>query len=86
MNQVLQLAPPGNRVRSYLDLICPDETQWLEIRQSFIQFVGQVRGGPMPWDDFVGRCTFRIGMDIGVAATWQTEIANLYRLLQTVRI
>ena len=86
VNQVLQINPPqGNRVRSFLDLICPDGTDWLDIRQSFIEFVGMYQRTPMPWDGTVRYCTFRIGMDLGIARTWQTEIATLYRAIQTVR-
>jgi hypothetical protein len=41
--QLISVAPPGNRVRSYLDVIAPDETPQAEIRQSFVTFVSHAQ-------------------------------------------
>lgn len=60
--------PPGNRVRSYLDVVAPDETPWAEVRQSFIRFLAEAQREPFPWTGVDGRCLFRIGLDAGLAA------------------
>jgi hypothetical protein len=86
MNQLVPVDPGGNRVRSYLDIICPDDTSWHEIRQSFVTFVSEFQLRPLPWEGVIGRCLFRVGMDFGIARQWQPEIANLYRTVQSVRI
>lgn len=84
--QTVVIAPPGNRVRSYLDVIAPDETTWAEIRPSFMGFVGQSQRSPFPWTGTIGRCSFRLGMDAALARQWQHEVAELYRAVQGVRI
>lgn len=86
VNQIVPLEPGGNRVRSYLDIVCPDDTSWQEIRQSFVTFVSEFQLQPLPWVGVIGRSLFRVGMDAGVARQWQPELANLYRMVQSVRI
>lgn len=76
----------GNRVRSYLDVVAPDETPWSEIRGSFISFVSESQLNPLPWVGVRGRCFFRIGMESGLVQSWQNEVAALYRAAQAARI
>jgi hypothetical protein len=85
MNQLTPIPPGGNRVRSYLDVVAPDETTWTEIRQGFVSFVGESQRLPLPWQAIRGRCLFRLGMESGLTQRWQLEIADLYRALQDVR-
>ncbi len=76
----------GNRVRSYLDVVAPDETNWTEIRQSFVAFVSESQRTALPWVVVRGRSFFRIGMQLGLVQHWQSEMADLYRAVQSVRI
>jgi hypothetical protein len=85
VNAIIAVEPPGNRVRSYLDIVAPDDAPWPEIRQSFITFLSQVRRQGLPWVGIAGRCLFRIGIDMGLAHEWQRELADLYRAVQAVR-
>lgn len=80
------VAPPGNRVRSYLDVVAPDETPWAEIRPAFITFVSEAQAGEMPWSGVVGRCFFRVAMDAALAVHWQEALLDLYGAAQAVRI
>lgn len=86
INAHISVPPPGNRVRSYLDVVAPDDTQASEIRQSFITFVSQVQLQPFSWVGLVGRCMFRIGMDQSLTNQWRREIAQLYRAVSAVRV
>jgi len=74
----------GNRVRSYLDIIMPDEVPWGEARTSFITFLSEAQGRDFPWEGVSGRCTFRVGLEIGLAVSWQHEIALLLRAAEAV--
>lgn len=76
--QAVPVPAGGNQVRSYLDIIAPDEVSWQEIRPAFMVFMGQVPRQPLPWAGLVGRCLFRMGMDHGVALTWPQEAAALF--------
>lgn len=86
MNQFTPIPPGGNRVRSYLDVVAPDETRWADIRQGFVAFIGESQRSPLPWQGVRGRCLFRLGMELALAQRWQLEIAELYRAIQAVRI
>ncbi len=82
----IAVAPPGNHVRSFLDVIAPDDASWSEIRPAFITFVSAAQRTPLPWAGVFGRCLFRINMDRATASRWSHEIADLYRAVQAVRI
>jgi hypothetical protein len=84
--QTIVIPPPGNRVRSYLDVVAPDETQWSEIRPAFMTFVSEAQRGPLPWIGVSGRVFLRLGMEQLLARQWQRELADLYRAAQAVRI
>jgi hypothetical protein len=84
--QSLSVEPPGNRVRSYLDIVAPDAAHWEEIRQGLMDFVGCSQSAQLPWQGHSGRCLFRLGMDLGLSPNWQRELAILYRAAQALRL
>lgn len=84
--QTISLLPPGNRVRSFLDIVVPDEASWEEVRAGLMDFVGRSQHGPMPWSGHSGRCFFRVGMDLSLTSHWHREIAILYRAAQALRL
>ena len=84
VEQIINLPPPGNVVRSYLDIIAPDEVFWPEIRPAFFAFVSQAQLQPFPWQGVFGRCSFRVGMDFSLVNVWRYEIAHLYRAIEAV--
>ena len=86
VSQRIIVPPPGNRVRSYLDIVAPDETPWSEIRPAFMTFVSEAQSTPFPWTGVYGRVVFRLGMEQALANGWQREIAELYRAVQAVRV
>jgi len=86
MAQSISVRPPGNRVRSYLDIVAPDEIRWDEVRVGLMTFVGESQRTALPWIGQCGRCHFRLGMDHGLAQHWQKEVAVLYRASQALRL
>ena len=84
--QSISIPPPGNRVRSYLDIVAPDEARWDEVRIGLMDFVGQSQRNRLPWAGASGRCFFRLGMESGIAQSWQKELATLYRSSQALRL
>ena len=81
----VEIPPPGNRVRSFLDVVAPDETTEHEIRRAVGIFLERSHAAPLPWEGVVGRCLFRIGMESELAAAWRQEVASLYRKLTDLR-
>ncbi|HEY5959171.1 MAG TPA: hypothetical protein VIV60_21585 [Polyangiaceae bacterium] len=84
--QSISIQPPGNRVRSYFDVVTPDEVRWAEVRVGLMDFVGRLQRGPLPWSGQSGRCYFRIGMELALAQQWHKELAILYRTSQALRL
>lgn len=80
--QSISIRPPGNRVRSYLDIVAPDEARWEEVHFGLMT---ALRGGAPPWAARVGKCFFRLGMELELAKRWQHELAVLYRASQALR-
>lgn len=76
----------GNRVRSYLDIVAPDEVRWSEVRIGLMDFVGEMQRSRLPWTGSSGRCFFRLGMELGLAQQWHRELAILYRASQALRL
>jgi hypothetical protein len=76
--KTIAVPPPGNRVRSYLDIVAPDELPPDELQRRLLTFLKHVEGEPFPWEAVEGPCLFRIGMDAELAkAGWSREVAAL---------
>jgi hypothetical protein len=82
----ITVRPPGNRVRSFLDVIAPDETPWEEIQDSFNRFIAQAQCQSLPWTGVDGRCLFRVGLELELAGQWSREVAALYQAAGALRI
>lgn len=85
VNQVVSLPPGSNDVRSYLDVIAPDETPTQEIRNAVVQFINRSRGRALPWAETIGRCTFRFGVERGLHESWTAEFRRLLLSALSVR-
>lgn len=85
-NQSVELTPGGNRVRSYLDIVAPDETPTSEILGAVQHFVAAMREQPLPWGLTVGRCTIRFGLELGLEQHWAEEFRRLVEAAMQVRV
>lgn len=77
--KLVEVEPPGNRVRSYLDVVAPDGTSTEELRRALMQFVGSAQHGQLPWQDVVGQTLFRFGVEFGLASQWRSELVALFQ-------
>jgi hypothetical protein len=73
----VEVRPPGNRVRSYVDLVTPDGMGLPEIQQRFVTFLTTAKGTSLPWTGIDGPCLFRVGMEQALARQWRHELAAL---------
>ncbi|HKY34432.1 MAG TPA: hypothetical protein VJN18_00720 [Polyangiaceae bacterium] len=85
VNDSVVVPPGGNRVRSYLDIVAPDETPTAEVIAAVRRFVLAVRADSLPWAATVGRCTFRFGLDLGLEQQWAAEFQQLLEAALRVR-
>jgi hypothetical protein len=85
VSSVVRVEPGGNSVRSYLDIVAPDETPTSEIASAVGPFVVRNAGCPLPWTGNHGRCTFRFGLDLGLEHRWTEELTALLAAALDVR-
>lgn len=85
-NQIIAVSPGGNDVRSYLDVVAPDETPTSEILAAVHQFVLAMRGRPLPWKATIGRCTIQFGLDLGLESMLVDEFRSLLGAAMQVRV
>ena len=86
VNTRIEIPPPGNRLRSYLDVVAPDNALWLDIRNAFLWFVLDCEGQPFPWQRSRYQFWFRASMDQAAAANWRSELGMLYEKARLVRL
>ncbi len=77
-HEVVTLAPPGNRVRSYLDIVAQDFTHAVDIRRAFAIAAATAQPNALPFALVVGPCWFRFNADIGYAHIWRHELGFLF--------
>jgi hypothetical protein len=74
-----QVPPPGNSVRSYLDVLTPDDTPRKTIERAFEHLVSGTPPGPLPATAVMGPCWFRFSMEEKLAAAgWRGELRALF--------
>lgn len=77
-DSLIEVPPPGNRVRSYLDIVAPDGTTIHKL----VHVAGNLTAVPqIPWTWSEGSVWCRFGVESALASEWQHE---LHRLLARV--
>jgi hypothetical protein len=78
VHHIITLPPPGNRVRSYLDVVAPDSTPAATIRRAFAIADGLVQPDRLPFWLDVTPCWFRFGAENPLAGMWRQEFRRLF--------
>jgi hypothetical protein len=87
VNQIIEVQPPGNRVRSYLEIVAPDVTPNMQIAaavQAGADFLADA-GAPQPWRLAHGEVSFIFEAEAALAAQWQVELRLLLGYALAVR-
>jgi len=77
------LAPGGNQVLTYLDIVAPDETPTAALLQAFAQVCS--RTVPPPFATTIGNCTFESNMVPVFRRGWRQELVQLFNTAITTR-
>jgi hypothetical protein len=72
-----QVPPPGNRVRSYLDILAPDATPREALEVALQVVVTGMPPARLPATATVGSCWFRFSMEEKLAGSWREELRAL---------
>lgn len=75
----LEIQPSGNRVRSYLDLVAPDETPSVQLVRLTRDLMRNADLHPLPWGIVIGDCLVRFGLDEALLPNWNAELGALLR-------
>jgi hypothetical protein len=71
----IEVPPPGNRVRSYLDVVAPDGVPLAHLAAA-ITAVPRAESLPVTWT--VGDIWCRFGAELGLAPQWRRELQRLF--------
>lgn len=71
-------APRGllqvRRVRSYLDVVAPDDASLDEVRRAIAHLHGSIASQPAPsWHHLCGRCRVEFGLEAALSKAWHAE-------------
>lgn len=75
----LKIQPSGNRVRSYLDLVAPDETPSVQLARWTRDLMRNADLHPLPWGIVIGDGLVRFGLDEALLPNWNAELGALLR-------
>jgi hypothetical protein len=78
VHPIITLLPPGNRVRSYLDVVATDLTPSGTIRHAFAMADGRALPDRLPFTIEIASCWFRFGAEHGLASMWRQEFRRLF--------
>ena len=72
--QDIEVVPPGNDVRSYLDLLAPDGFSEQQLRRVLAQLYFHFTPESFPARHRIGECAVRFGLSKSLAEKWQAEL------------
>jgi hypothetical protein len=75
----IEVKPPGNRVRSYLEILAPDDTPSRAILEKALDIVGLLENRPLPLQVQSGEVGFEFNAELGLAAPWRYEFDVLLK-------
>lgn len=85
--KLIEIPPPGNRVRSYLDITTPDTTTNRAIAHVVITCADLLQSArkPLPWSLLSGETAFEFNLEQGLAEHWELELRVLLGYALQVR-
>ena len=86
MNAHVEVPPPGNRVRSFLDITTPDTTPNAQVENDVSSCIDLVEDNPFPLDMHSGDTTFQFNLELALAPAWRRELLVLLHRALEVRV
>jgi hypothetical protein len=77
VDKAVAVPPPGNRVRSYLDILAPDGTTLQEIEHALTEVLSADTPTSLPAVWTSGRFWFRFGVELSLVPVWRHELQLL---------
>lgn len=86
VNQHIEVRPPGNRVRSFIDILTPDATPTIQVERDVTSVVDLIEDRPFPLDMHSGDSTFQFNLELALAPAWRRELLTLLHHALAVRV
>ena len=86
VNSSVVVPPPGNRVRSYLDILTPDQTPNQKILHDILDPIDLFANQPLPLNVQSGDTTFAFNIEQALAPAWHRELEVLLHNALAVRV
>jgi hypothetical protein len=86
VNSSIVVPPPGNRVRSYLNILTPDQTPNQKILYDILNPIDLFANQPLPLHVQSGDITFTFNIEQALAAAWHRELEVLLHSALAVRV
>lgn len=86
INAHVAVAPPGNSVRSYLEIVAPDETPNATLEQSIAGSIDLFGATRLPLKVQSGDISFEFDVEQALAPAWRREIIVLLHSALVVRV
>ena len=77
VNERIVVSPPGNHVRSYLEILAADHTPSRRIARDVLDAVNLLESRPLPLNVRHGDTTFDFNAELRLAAAWRGELEAL---------
>jgi hypothetical protein len=85
-NLIIEVKPPGNRVRSYLDIWTPDETSNQQVQTDILDCIDLFTNPEFPLKVHGGETTFHFNVELALAPGWHRELLVLLHRSLAVRV
>jgi hypothetical protein len=84
-NSRMEVPPPGNRIRSFLEVRTPDVTPSRQVLRAVIDSIDPFQNKSFPLDVLSGDVSFQFDLDLALAPAWRQELEFLLHHALSVR-
>jgi hypothetical protein len=85
-NSRVEVPPPGNRIRSFLELVTPDVTPSRQVLRAILDCIDLFENKSFPLDVLSGDISFQFDLDLALAPGWRQELEFLLHHALAVRV
>ncbi len=86
VNSRMEITPPGNRIRSFLEIIAPDVTPSRQVWKAIMECIDLFENKKLPLNVLSGDIAFQFDLDSALAPAWRQELEFLLHHALAVRV
>lgn len=82
----VEMPPPGNRIRSFLEIVTPDVTPSRQVFRAILDRIDLFENKSFPLDVLIGDISFQFDLDLALAPGWRQELEFLLHHALAARV